>query len=310
MLLDEAAARSAAFSEVLGLVRRVAAAETSVLISGETGAGKDYVAELIHDAGPRRNGPLLKIDCASIPASLAESEFFGYEKGAFSDAFQSKLGKLQLAHGGTVYLDGVHHLSPAVQSKLLRFVQEKTLEPLGGSRSVQVDCRILASISVPLETCLQDKQLREDLYYRLAGVIIAVPPLRERIQDIDLLLASLLREFNEKYRKKAVFSPEAVDVLKHYHWPGNVRELRNVVEHAVIHASGIIGPMDLPLRQSVLGQEFLAHGAGESLSLEDLERMYITEVLRRVDGHYGKAAEILKINRKTLLMKRRKYGIE
>ena len=310
MLLDEAAARSPAFSEVLRLVRRVASAETSILISGETGSGKDYIAELIHDAGPRRAGPFLKIDCASIPSSLAESEFFGYEKGAFSDAFQSKPGKLQLAHGGTVYLDGVHHLNPAVQSKLLRFVQEKTVEPLGGSRSIQVDCRVLASISVPLETCLKERQLREDLYYRLAGVVIAVPPLRERIQDIDLLLASLLRELNEKYRKKTAFSQEAVNVLKHYHWPGNIRELRNVVEHAVIHSAGTVRPTDLPLGHSVLGREFLAHGAGESLSLEDLEKMYITEVLRRVDGHFGKAAEILKINRKTLLMKRRKYGIE
>ncbi|HSP07243.1 MAG TPA: sigma-54 factor interaction domain-containing protein, partial [Acidobacteriota bacterium] len=163
MLLDEVAARSPAFAEVLRLVRRVAVAETTVLISGETGTGKDFIAELIHDASPRRSGPLLKIDCASIPVSLAESEFFGYEKGAFSDAFQAKPGKLQLAEGGTVYLDGVHHLASGVQSKLLRFVQEKKLEPLGGSRTVHVDCRILASISVPLETCLQEKQLREDL---------------------------------------------------------------------------------------------------------------------------------------------------
>ena len=291
-------------------MKRVAAAETSILISGETGAGKDFVAELIHDASPRRNRPLLKIDCASIPTSLAESEFFGYEKGAFSDAFQSKPGKLQLAEGGTVYLDGVNHLAAAVQSKLLRFAQDRKLEPLGGSREVQVDCRILSSISIPLRDCLAEKQLREDLYYRLAGMTIDVPPLRERIEDIDILLASLQREFNDKYRKNVSFTPESVLLLKQYHWPGNIRELRNLVEQAVIHGDGEVGPMDLPLGQSVTQLKFLSHAAGERLSLEDMERMYITEVLRRVDGHYGKAAEILKINRKTLLMKRRKYGIE
>lgn len=310
MLLEEASSRSAVFSELLRLVKRVAAAETSILISGETGAGKDFVAELIHDASPRRNRPLLKIDCASIPTSLAESEFFGYEKGAFSDAFQSKPGKLQLAEGGTVYLDGVNHLAAAVQSKLLRFAQDRKLEPLGGSREVQVDCRILSSISIPLRDCLAEKQLREDLYYRLAGMTIDVPPLRERIEDIDILLASLQREFNDKYRKNVSFTPESVLLLKHYHWPGNIRELRNLVEQAVIHGDGEVGPMDLPLGQSVTQLKFLSHAAGERLSLEDMERMYITEVLRRVDGHYGKAAEILKINRKTLLMKRRKYGIE
>lgn len=310
MLLDEAITRSAAYSELLRLVKRVAPAETSVLIAGETGTGKDYVAELIHDASPRRSRPLIKIDCASIPASLAESEFFGYEKGAFSDAFQSKPGRLQLSDGGTVYLDGINHLAAAVQSKLLRFAQERKLEPLGGDHPVHVDCRILSSISVPLRNCLAEKQLREDLYYRLAGMTIEVTPLRERIEDIEMLVASLLREFSEKYRKNVTFVAEALQVLKQYHWPGNIRELRNVVEQAVIHGTGVVAPADLALGQSVTQFQFLGHAAAEGLSLEDMERMYISEVLRRVDGHYGKAAEILKINRKTLLIKRRKYGIE
>jgi DNA-binding NtrC family response regulator len=310
MMLDAIQSRSPAFSSVLALVRRVAPAETNILITGETGAGKDFVAELIHNAGPRRNHPFLKIDCASIPSSLAESEFFGYEKGAFSDAYQSKPGKLQLAEGGTLYLDGVHHLSPTVQSKLLRFVQEHTLEPLGGSRSIRVDCRILSSVTAPLNRRLQEKQLREDLYFRLAGVTIEVPPLRERIPDLETLLDQFVREFNEKYRKGAEFNPEALRILKQYNWPGNIRELRNVAEGAVIRSNGIVTPMDLTLNRGVSGADFLSHASGQALSLEDMERMYILEVLRSVNGHFGQAARILNINRKTLLMKRRKYGIE
>lgn len=310
MLLDEVTTRSEEYSEVLRLARRVAATGTSVLITGETGAGKDFLAELIHDASPRRIGPFLKIDCASIPLSLAESEFFGFEKGAFSDAFQAKQGKLQLGAGGTIYLDGINHLPATVQSKLLRFVQERVIEPLGGSRIIRVDCRILSSLSVPLTTCLKEKQIREDLYYRLAGVTIQVPPLRNRMQDMEMLVSALLREFNEKYRKKSELPRESLLLLKQYPWPGNVRELRNVVEQAVIHSDGLVPPTRLALGQSAASSSSLLHASGGGLSLEDMERLYITEVLRRVDGHYGKAAGILKISRKTLLMKRRKYGIE
>src|SRR3972149_8983562 len=163
MLLDEVVTRSPAFAEILKLVQRVAPADVSILITGETGTGKDFVAELIHDASPRRAHPFLKIDCASIPSSLAESEFFGYEKGAFSDATESKLGKLELAKGGTIYLDGINHLDASVQSKLLRFVQDRKVEPLGGSRFHRVNCRLITSCSLPVKICLAEKQLREDL---------------------------------------------------------------------------------------------------------------------------------------------------
>ncbi|PWT88994.1 MAG: hypothetical protein C5B54_09655 [Acidobacteria bacterium] len=310
MLLDEIQTRSPSFAEVLRIVRRVAQTDASILIAGETGSGKDFIAELIHDASPRRSRPLLKIDCASIPASLAESELFGYEKGAFSDASEPKVGKLQIANGSTLYFDGINHLPATVQSKLLRFVQERVVEPLGSTQSVHVDCRIIASCSLPLKICLKEEQLREDLYYRLSAATIEIPALREREQDVESIAISALSQFNEKYRKNSEFTSEALQFLRSYHWPGNIRELMNVVEHAVIHAGESIAPSDLILSDVVSHPQFLSHAADRQMSLEDLEKLYIAEVLRKTRGHLGNAAEILKVNRKTLLMKRRKYGLE
>jgi transcriptional regulator with PAS, ATPase and Fis domain len=309
MLLDEITTRSHVFADVLTVIRRVAKTEANVLLTGETGTGKDFVAGLLHDASARRSRPLIKIDCASIPVSLAESEFFGYEKGAFSDASESKSGKLELSRGGTVYLDGINHLPTEIQSKLLRFVQERKIEPLGSSKTHSVDCRLIASCSRPLETCLKEKQLREDLYYRLSAVCLELPPLRDRSQDIDFLSDSLIREFNQKYKKKTRLSPEALQFLNGYRWPGNIRELRNVLEHAVIHSEVVITPLQLSLGQSVLQIENLSHFADQMLSMEEVEKFYIAEVLRKVKGNQIKAAKILKMNRKTLMLKKRKYGL-
>jgi transcriptional regulator with PAS, ATPase and Fis domain len=310
MLLDKIETRNPGFAEVLNLVRRVAPTDASILITGETGAGKDFIAELIHEGSARRAHPFLKIDCASIPVSLAESEFFGYEKGAFSDATEPKQGKLQMAQRGTIYLDGINHLTQAVQSKLLRFVQERCFEPLGGSRTVRVDCRLIASCNFPLETSLKEKQLREDLYYRLAAVVIELPSLRQRMEDLEILSAEFLRHFNEKYNKKARLSSEAASLLQNYSWPGNLRELRNVLENAIIHSDGMIQPSALALHRSITQPASLQFAAEKQCTMEDVERMYISEVLRRVRGHQGKAAKILGINRKTLLLKKRKYGLD
>lgn len=310
MLLDEISTRSAVFTEILSIVRRVALTDANVLIAGETGTGKDLIAELIHDAGPRRADPFLKIDCASIPAPLTESELFGYEPGAFSDASQSKKGKLLLAGQGTLYLDGINHLDNTVQSKLLRFVQEKKVEPLGGSKSVSVKSRLITSCSMPLRICLEQKQIREDLYYRVAAVTIDLPPLRQRIEDLEPLIADLMAGLRKKYGKKTRLSPEALELMKSYSWPGNIRELQNLLEQAVIHADEVIGPTALPFRRSLAHADSLAFAAEQLMSLEDLEKAYIAEVLHRVRGHQGKAARILDINRKTLLMKMRRYGLE
>ena len=310
MLLDEIQTRSSAFSSTLALIRRVSSTDANILLAGETGSGKDFVAGLIHDASPRRAAPFLKIDCASIPSSLAESEFFGYEKGAFSDAYQSRTGKLRLADGGTLYFDGINHLPARIQSKLLRFVQERNVEPLGGTKTYSVDCRLIASCTEPVKICLKEKQLREDLYFRLAGVLIELPSLRNRIEDLEILISNILEELSQKYRKNPAVSDSSMKLLREYPWPGNIRELRNVLERAVIHGNHPIQPGDLVFNQSASDASYLAHAADRMISLEDLESRYITEVLRHVRGHLGKAASILNINRKTLLEKRKKYGIE
>lgn len=310
MLLDQLVTRSDLFAQVLSIARRVAQTDASILIGGETGTGKDFLAELIHDAGPRRSHPFLKIDCASIPFSLAESELFGYEKGAFSDAVEAKKGKLVLAGEGTIYLDGINHLGNTIQSKLLRFVQERTVEPLGGSKTVPVKSRLMASCSMPLQVCLEQKQIREDLYYRLAAVAIDLPPLRQRVEDVEMLVDEFLQHLSKKYNRKTELNPDTLVQLKSYSWPGNIRELQNLLEQAVIHAGEAIGPVDVQFRRSMTHPDALALAADRMMSLEDLEKAYIIEVLRSVNGHQGKAARILKINRKTLLMKKRKYGLE
>jgi len=309
MLLDDVATRSKAFADVLMLIRRVSRTDANVLLTGETGTGKDYIAGLIHDASERRSRVFMKIDCASIPSSLAESEFFGYEKGAFSDASEAKSGKLQLSRGGTVYLDGINYLSSQVQSKLLRFVQERKIEPLGSSKSYSIDCRLIASCSLPLTRCLQEKQLREDLYYRLAAISIDLPSLRNRTEDVEGLTIFMVREFNEKYKKKTRISPDALEVLMNYRWPGNIRELRNAIEYAVIHSESEIRPRHLPLRESVSENEQISFLSDRMLSMEQVEKLYIAEVLRKVKGNQIKAAGILKMNRKTLMLKKRKYGL-
>ena len=209
-----------------------------------------------------------------------------------------------------MYLDGINHLPAEVQSKLLRFVQDRNLEPLGGTRSYKVDCRIISSCTGPVKTCLKEKQLREDLYFRLAGVLIELPPLRSRLEDLQIIAAEILNELEKKYKKRASITSNAMETLEDYDWPGNVRELRNVLEYAVIHGNHPIQPNDLIFSKSSADHSFLAHAAEKMISLEDLEKRYIAEVLRHVRGHLGKAAEILKINRKTLLEKRKRYEIE
>jgi transcriptional regulator with PAS, ATPase and Fis domain len=310
MLLDQLLTRSDLFAQVLSVAKRVAQTDANILIGGETGTGKDFLAELIHDAGPRRSHLFLKVDCASIPSSLVESELFGYEKGAFSDAVEPKKGKLLLAGEGTIYLDGINHFGSTVQSKLLRFVQERKVEPLGGSKAISVRSRLMASCSMPLRVCLEQKQIRDDLYYRLAAVAIDLPPLRERMQDLESLAGGFMEDLSKKYNRKARLNPDAWLFLKSYSWPGNIRELHNLLEQAVIHAAESIGPDDMNFRRSIAHPDSLSFAAGRMMSLDDLEKAYIVEVLRSVQGQQGKAARILKINRKTLLMKKRKYGLE
>jgi two-component system response regulator AtoC len=287
---------------LLETVEKVLDHDVSVLILGESGSGKDHLAAAIHACGPRRDQPLVPIDCASIPAELFESELFGYEKGTFTDAQQRKFGKLELAQRGTVYFDEIGALSATLQAKLLRALQDRRFTRLGGNQTVDLDVRILSSSAADIEA------LRRDLLYRINVVTLTLPPLRERREDIPVLAGLFLRQNSRRVR---TIGDEAMRMLVDHSWPGNVRELRNVIERAaVIEESDCITPESLPRDRFGSGEELVAAGARGEWTLDELESRYIREVLRRTRENYSRAAGILGINRKTLLEKRRKYGIK
>ena len=294
----------------LRLATQVAATDATVLILGESGTGKELIARAIHEGSARRGGPFVKVDCAALPEGLLESELFGHEKGAFTDAAAEKPGRFELAHGGTLFLDEVGELPQSLQAKLLRVLQERAFERVGGTRTISVDVRILAATNRDLAKALKGGQFREDLYYRLNVVPILVPPLRRRPEDILPLAAHFLQRFGARYGKVVPgLSPEAAALLRRYSWPGNVRELEHAIERAVIlWERGVIGPEELAVDLMAVASDGLPDQ--ELMTLEELEREYIRRVLRRVRGHKSRAARILGINRKTLLEKRKRYGLE
>jgi transcriptional regulator with PAS, ATPase and Fis domain len=291
--------------KLLSHIRKIAAAGSTVLIQGESGVGKDVVASLIHYLGPHPEQPLVKIDCASLPPELLESELFGYERGAFTGASQMKRGRMELAGHGTVILDEVAQLSLPMQAKLLRVMQERTFDRLGGTKPVKLPARILAISNVELEEAVAAGAFRDDLFYRLNVVPIRVPALRERPGDIKPLIHKFVDQFETTYRRTGLkLAADAVAALQAYAFPGNVRELRNLLERAVVHALGNeIALADLPAN--------VREGSGKAkkLSLEELERNYIAEILDYTRGRKSKAAAILGISRKTLLEKRKKYEL-
>jgi len=294
----------------LRLATQVAATDATVLILGESGTGKELIARAIHEGSARRGGPFVKVDCAALPEGLLESELFGHEKGAFTDAAAEKPGRFELAHGGTLFLDEVGELPQSLQAKLLRVLQERAFERVGGTRTISVDVRILAATNRDLAKALKGGQFREDLYYRLNVVPILVPPLRRRPEDILPLAAHFLQRFGARYGKVIPgLSPEAAALLRRYSWPGNVRELEHAIERAVIlWERGVIRPEELAVDLMAVASDGLPDQ--ELMTLEELEREYIRRVLRRVRGHKSRAARILGINRKTLLEKRKRYGLE
>jgi DNA-binding NtrC family response regulator len=284
---------------LLQTVEKVFDHDVNLLILGESGSGKDFLAEAIHACGGRRQNPFIRIDCASIPVELFESELFGFEKGTFTDAHARKLGKLELVNGGTIYFDDIASLAPALQAKLLRAIQEKRFTRLGSNQTVALDGRVISSSSVPAEELVNE--LRRDLFYRINVVTLTIPPLRERREDIPQLARSFLA------RRKSAIDPEAMRMLVEHDWPGNVRELRNVIDRAVlVEESDVLTPPSLP----TLTSDFVAAAAGHRWTLDELEARYIRDVLRQTKSNYSRAAQILGINRKTLLEKRRRYGIE
>ncbi|HET6145725.1 MAG TPA: sigma-54 dependent transcriptional regulator [Candidatus Acidoferrales bacterium] len=291
---------------VLELARKVAETSTTLLITGESGTGKDHLARLIHELGPRRDAPYLKIDCASLPQELVESELFGHERGAFTGAVERKLGRLEMADGGTIVLDEIAALSPATQSKLLRVLEERQFERLGGTETISINARLIALTNADLARLVSEGQFREDLFFRLSVLTVPVPALRARPADILPLAEALLaRGARVHGRSTMTFSDAVKKMLMQYSWPGNVRELRNAIERALVFSGGAsLIPEDFP--ESVRA----AHSAfGALRSLEDLERDAIRATLEATRYKIGKSAEILGISRKTLLDKRKKYDL-
>jgi transcriptional regulator with PAS, ATPase and Fis domain len=278
-----------------------------VLIIGESGTGKDLLARALHFLSPRRSGPFVPVNCAAIPESLIESELFGHARGAFTDAKQNKLGLFVAAGHGTLFLDEIGEMHPSVQAKLLRVIEDKRVRPLGATDETTVDIRVIAATNADLEKAVADSRFRSDLFYRIATVTIAVPPLRERPEDIPLLIRHfLVRASAEAGRIPPELDAETTELLTRYRWPGNIRELQNAIQQAVILCSGArITRGDLPSR--ITGDHHapthLNELASRRMALEEVEREYARAVLASVNGHRGEAAAILGVDRKTLTRK-------
>ncbi len=318
--------QSHAMQEVFWTIEKVAPSKATALLLGESGTGKELVARAIHEASPRNDGPFIKVNCAALPENLLESELLGHEKGAFTGASSAKPGRFELAHGGTIFLDEIGEMPLLLQSKLLRVIQESQFERIGGTRTITVDVRIIAATNVNLEESVNRGQFRSDLFYRLNVVPVSLPPLRERRDDIPLLIDHFLRSSNERNDKEVILSHDALDFLVNYYWPGNVRELQNLIERLVILADDlVIRPMDLhehmgrvPNAQSATRPAEIATGPAttESFSrpvspssLRDMERQEIEAALRRNGWVQARAARELGLTQRQIGYRIKKFNL-
>ncbi len=296
---------------VLNLAGRVAPSDASVLITGESGTGKELLAKGIHYNSSRAEGPFVAVNCAAIPENLIESELFGHMKGAFTGAVRDKQGKFELAGGGTLFLDEIGDLRPDLQAKILRALQEREVDRVGGSRAIPVDVRVIAATNRDVERAVREGSIREDLYYRLSVITLHMPPLRERRDDIPLLVQHFLKKFNQGAAIR--IEEPALAVIKAYGWPGNVRELENVIERAsVIRRGDVIALDDLPdklKKEKADVANIILNLPEEGISLEELEKSLIVKALERHKGNQTRAAEYLGITRPTLIYRMEKYGI-
>jgi len=310
--------QSNALRQVLDTVEKVADSDSTVLIRGESGTGKELIARALHFNSRRADRMLVTVNCGAIPEELLESELFGHVRGAFTNAVSHREGRFALANGGTIFLDEIGDMSPNLQVKLLRVLQDRTFEPVGSSKTVKVNVRVLAATHQDLEEAIRERRFREDLYYRLNVIPIEVPPLRERREDIPLLLQHFLDVANqEKGRRIDGIAPEAMDLLCGYDWPGNVRELENLMERLVIlRGEGEIGPEDLP--EPIRGRRPRApkappipsDGLSFSQVVGDFEAELIVQALEQTGWNKNRAAQLLGLNRTTLLEKIKKKGLE
>lgn len=300
---------SAAMQRVQELIERVAVTDANILVLGESGTGKDMVARLIHSRSPRHDSPLVTIDCASLPEDLLESELFGYEKGAFTGAADSKPGRFEAADHGTLVLDEIASLSQSSQAKLLRVIEERCFERLGGKQSIKIDVRIVALANVDLKEAVRGKVFRDDLYYRLNVVTIELPRLADRVNDLSRLAAIFATHFSARSgRRTPSVTKGALEILADYDFPGNVRELRNIIELSVLSTDrDEIGPEHLPNYLRSTGR--MMRSKKQKLTLAEMEAIYISEVLEFTRGNKTRAAGILGISRKNLYEKMRRYRI-
>lgn len=303
---------SDAMQDVFERVRRVAVSDASVLIGGESGTGKELIARAIHYGSGRRNGPFVPINCAAIPAELLESELFGHVKGAFTGAVKDRKGKFEQADGGTLFLDEIGDLSPHLQPKLLRVLQEMEIEPVGADQMRKIDVRIVSASNRNLEEKIKTGDFREDLYYRLSVIPVNLPPLRERKQDIPVLVRHFLDVHTQTGRLE--ISPEAMTQMMTYQWPGNVRELQNVVEQVVILRQGeSIEVRDLPKKVTAMVASRISQVLNlpdEGFSLAELEKEAVLQALQHCNWNQTKAADFLRVPRHTLVYRMEKYAIE
>ena len=317
-LFDESSiiGRSQKMKEVLERVAQVAPSEATVLILGESGTGKELIANALHQGSARTDRRFIKVNCAALPETLLESELFGHEKGAFTGAIARRPGRFELADGGTIFLDEIGEMTLATQSKLLRVVQEREFEPVGSTKTVKVDIRIITATNRNLEEEVKTGRFREDLFYRLNVVPIPLPPLRERKEDIPLLVEHFLKVYNEKNgRNLQGFHPRALDALMRYAWPGNIRELENVVERSVILSRDDYVPfseLPLPIREATGDSDVkeIREGLRPGMTIREMEKELIVKTLEDNDGNRTRTARVLGITRRTLQHKLKEFGID
>ena len=314
--MGEIIGRNEKIIEVMSLVHKVAFSDTSVLLQGESGTGKELFARAIHNLSPRKSKPFIAINCAAIPRELLENELFGSERGAYTGSVARKIGKFEIADEGTVFLDEIGDMEIALQAKLLRVLQERTIERLGGTRTTKIDTRVIAASNTDLKELIAQKKFREDLYYRLSVFPITIPPLRDRRDDIPELAEFFIRRYCREMNKKPMaLSAEALALMEKYHWPGNVRELENTIERAIILTDGRkIRPEHIAIRLSSNTEIHMREGAGlkeiGTHAQGQAERAAIIRVLNQVRGNKRRCAQILKIDYTTLFDKIKKYEID
>ncbi|NOZ56775.1 MAG: sigma-54-dependent Fis family transcriptional regulator [Calditrichaeota bacterium] len=304
--------QSGAMQEVLRAIERVVDSNVTVLITGESGTGKELVARAIHYNSRRRNKPFVAVNCSALPESLLESELFGHEKGAFTGATQRRIGKFEQANGGTIFLDEIGLMTPATQAKILRVLQEREFERVGGNELVRVNVRIISATNRDLEEAMKKGEFREDLYYRISVFPIKLPPLRERKEDIPLLAGHFLKKYSEQEGKKVdSINPEALELMMAYNWPGNVRELENAIERAVVLATtNEITPRELPQAVKAIGEKKI-YESDQTLNswIEKLEEQALRQALLECEGNISETARKLGIGRATIYRKAKKYGL-